>query len=328
MKQNRFVRLLCAGLALCLLTACAIQSDKPAPMEPVIVESKPEPVPAESEPVPAEPEPVPAEPEPVPAEPEPVSVEPEPVSVEPEPVPAEPEPVSVEPKPVPAEPEPVSVEPKPVPAGHSFCVAIDPGHQRKGNSDPEPIGPGASQTKAKVASGTTGRFSGLKEYELTLAVSLLLRDELEARGYQVVMTRADHDVDLSNAQRAQIAADARADVFIRIHANGSDDPSAEGAMTICMTKNSPYCPQLYDESRRLSDLVLDGLTAATGAKKRSVWETDTMSGVNWASMPVTIVEMGFMTNEKEDLLMASADYQQKLACGMADGIDAYFAALN
>ncbi|MBR5390052.1 MAG: N-acetylmuramoyl-L-alanine amidase [Clostridia bacterium] len=248
--------------------------------------------------------------------------------MEPAPLPAEPEPAPVDPEPAPVDPEPLPAEPEPAPAGNSFCVAIDPGHQRKGNSNPEPIGPGASQTKAKVASGTTGRFSGLNEYELTLAVSLLLRDELEARGYQVVMTRTDHDVDLSNAQRAQIAADAGADAFIRIHANGSEDPAVEGALTICMTKNSPYCPQLYDESRRLSELVLDGLTAATGAKKRSVWETDTMSGVNWASMPVTIVEMGFMTNEKEDLLMASADYQQKLACGMADGIDAYFAALN
>ncbi|MCR4907702.1 MAG: N-acetylmuramoyl-L-alanine amidase [Lachnospiraceae bacterium] len=210
-------------------------------------------------------------------------------------------------------------------APNNRIVCIDAGHQAHANTSKEPIGPGASETKPKVAAGTRGVASGLAEYELTLAVALKLQNILTQRGYTVVMCRTSHDVNLSNSERAQIANNAGAGAFIRLHANGSTSASASGAETLAPSASNPYCASIAAASQALSRQVLNGMCAKSGAKNRGVQIADNMSGINWSQVPVTIVEMGFMTNPSEDLQMADDSYQTKLAEGMADGIDAYFA---
>ncbi len=206
-----------------------------------------------------------------------------------------------------------SASPDLKPEGNGFLVVIDAGHQQQGNSGQEPIGPGASSTKAKVSSGTAGVSTGVPEYQLNLDIT-----------YDVILCRETNDVDISNSERAAVANENEADAFIRIHANGSGSSSAHGSMTICMTPGNPFNGDLYEESRHLSDCVLDAYVAETGISKEYVWETDTMSGINWSQVPVTILEMGYMSNPSEDEKMQDPDFQKVMVTGIANGIDDYF----
>ena len=207
-------------------------------------------------------------------------------------------------------------------------VVIDPGHQLKGDLSKEPIGPGASQTKAKVTYGNCGVKTGTPEYEINLLISLKLQAELESRGYTVIMCRTENDVNLSNSERAMIANDANADAFIRVHANGSEYPSVHGAMGMCQTAENPYNADQYEASRLLSDCVLDGVVNKTSCKKQGVFEDDTMSGINWSQVPVTVIEVGYLSNADEEALLVTDEYQELIAQGIADGVDAYFNAMQ
>ncbi|MCM1244255.1 MAG: N-acetylmuramoyl-L-alanine amidase [Roseburia sp.] len=208
--------------------------------------------------------------------------------------------------------------------GKKKVVAIDAGHQLKGNSSTEPNGPGSSVKKAKVTSGTSGCATKVPEYKLNLQVAKKLKKELESRGYEVVMIRTKHNVNISNVKRAQIANEAKADAFVRIHANSASDSSVYGALSMGPTNNNKYMSaKIRKESRKLSQKVIQKFCKATGAKNRGVMYTDTMTGINWCTVPVTIIEMGFMSNPSEDRKMSTASYQKKMVKGIADGIDAY-----
>lgn len=90
------------------------------------------------------------------------------------------------------------------------------------------------------------------------------------------------------------------------------------------SKNKYVSKNVKTSSQKFAKCVLSGFCKKTKAKKRSVSYRDDMSGINWCKVPVTIIEMGFMSNKKEDKLLATSSYQTKCAIGIADGIDQYF----
>ena len=202
-------------------------------------------------------------------------------------------------------------------------VVLDPGHSAIVAGGYEALGPGSSQLKSKDTSGTQGVATGVEEYKLTLNIGLQLRTLLQKRGFKVVMTRTNSKVALSCIDRAKIANKAHADAYVRIHANGSDSSSANGAMTICTTRNSPYISSMYKKNKSLSNAVLNAYVSATGCRKEYIWETDSMTGNNWSKVPTTLIEMGYMSNPSEDRRMQQTSYQKKMVRGIAKGIEDY-----
>ena len=206
---------------------------------------------------------------------------------------------------------------------NSAVVVIDPGHQLRGDSTPEPNGPGSSVMKARVTGGTSGVATGVAEYILNLDISLKLKTELENRGYTVYMTRTSHDVNISNMERAQYATSVGADIAVRIHANGGN-ASVRGAETLVPSSGNPYVNHLANASYSLGRNIIDSYCAATGFSNRGVKANDTMTGINWSDVPVTIIELGFMSNPTEDVAMQDVTMQNNMVQGIANGIDAYF----
>lgn len=202
-------------------------------------------------------------------------------------------------------------------------VMLDPGHQRYGNNAPESVGPDTRETKPKVSSGTVGVRTKKSEYVLNLEVSLLIKDELVRRGIEVAMTRESHEVDISNKQRAEMANEAGAALAVRIHADGDSSPKTKGFSVLYPSASSAAVKPIAAESHEAAGFILEHMKAATESAGRGLSARSDLSGFNWSKVPVVLVELGFMTNPEEDELMSEAEYQKKLAQGIADGIEQF-----
>lgn len=206
-------------------------------------------------------------------------------------------------------------------------IGLDPGHQRNDNKDLEPVSPNSTETKKKVSSGTYGRFTGVHEYIIVLDVGLKLKARLEALGATVIMTRTTHDVNISNAERAIMMNEAKVDCWLRIHADGNNDPSVYGMSMLvpavgCMNTSDA---NVQKTSEAIGQVLLDCAANEAGARNLGLKPRTDQTGFNWSSVPVCNIEMGYMTNKQEDELLVTDDYQNKIVEGLAAGFVKYFA---
>lgn len=224
------------------------------------------------------------------------------------------------PKPTPA---PAPTQPAASERLAGIVIAIDPGHQARGDSSLEPIGPGSTVMKPKVSSGTRGVATGIPESQTVLNIGLKLRDALKRQGATVVMTRTTQNINIANSARASIANNARAGLFIRLHCDGSSSGSTHGISTLVPGTNQWTGP-IVGASGVAGRHIQQALVSATGASSRGVIARSDLSGFNYCKVPVVLVEMGFMTNAAEDRNLNSAAYQQRLVNGYVQGVLAYF----
>lgn len=200
-------------------------------------------------------------------------------------------------------------------------VVIDPGHDLRANLATEPIGPGSAQRKIKDGGGTRGVVTGIREADLVLDVSLRLRALLRRAGVRVVITRTRTDAtSIGNVARARIANEARADLFLRVHADGHPASSAvRGSHVLVPALRTGWTDDVYQPSRRAAELVLAELVRTLGFPRRGISERADFTGFNWADVPVILVELGFMTNPTEDRLLARDAVRQRAALGLCRG---------
>ena len=201
-------------------------------------------------------------------------------------------------------------------------IGIDPGHQASGNSNLEQVSPYYDKQKTKVSLGATGTESGVREHIFNLELSLMLQKALEEEGAIVVMTRTTDDVNISNKQRAQMMNDAECDFWIRIHANYSSKDYAAGICMLTPRKRS-VSTEIYETSRLLSALIQQSVISATGAKDNGLQYRGDITGFNWSRIPVTLIECGYLSNAKEDLLLQSEEYKSLLVEGIVQGMIDY-----
>lgn len=221
----------------------------------------------------------------------------------------------------------------------SHVIFLDPAKQITEDETTEDIFPAGKgqQNKTEVSSGTdaentnpkmtaasVGVSSGTFEYDVTMNAMTLLANELKHRGYIVIMSRTNGNANLSNARRAEMANEESAELYLRFSAGGVSDPSASGIIGFITTSENQVTSGNYQKNYEVCYDILKNMTDELGTERLGIYETDTMTNLNYCDMPAVSVNIGFLSNEQDDKNLNDQKYLEKMADAAADGIDEYF----
>jgi N-acetylmuramoyl-L-alanine amidase len=198
-------------------------------------------------------------------------------------------------------------------------IVLDPGH---GGTDSGARGP-----------------RRVEEKRVVLDVAKRVRSKLRSSGMNVMMTR-EHDKELSLTDRTRMARQWKADLFVSIHINSAGNHSASGYETYCLSlpgyastgsqtpSQSTYPGNQHDRANMvLAYYIQKGLLAYGKGADRGV-KRARFSVLKDAPCPAALVECGFVTNSREENLMLQADYRDKLADGISNGILTYISQVH
>lgn len=188
--------------------------------------------------------------------------------------------------------------PKTVPqAEHIPTVFLDPGHG------------GTDEGCAR---------DGVLEKDLNLAIALLVRDKLKEQGYQVIMAR-ETDIYVAKEDRVKTANQSGADIYISIHQNATDEGAEVSGLEVWYEEDDSG-----RDSKRLAQLIRQQTVKSTGAVERELRGDGDFHVTENTSMPACLIETGFLSNKMERQKLNLAEYQQKIADGIVQGVDYYF----
>ncbi|QGU93795.1 N-acetylmuramoyl-L-alanine amidase [Clostridium bovifaecis] len=198
-------------------------------------------------------------------------------------------------------------------------IVIDPGHASKADTGKEPVSPSSSVLKYKQTGGAQGVITNTPEYKINMQVALKLKEYLDEEGFNVVMTKTNNSKTMTNIERAKLGNEADAGLVIRIHADSAENKSANGASMLVPAYNK-YTKKIYKQSKLFGEVILNTVTNEVGMRNRGVIERSDMTGFNWSTVPVVLIEMGFLSNPQEDKNLSNEEYQDKIAKGIVKGV--------
>ncbi len=203
--------------------------------------------------------------------------------------------------------------------GIRMVVAINPGYEDMWDTS-------LDGRKSKIK----GKYVEVSEDDLNLSVALQLREELQKRGYRVIMTREKNSIKRSVLERVEMA-EKRADLLITLHCKDVFFRTYSGARTLRRKKGydnevDPIGSKFYKKSNFLAQYIVGEYCKATGLRERGCYEANLLEN-NCGKLPAVILEMGCLGNEQDELYMADERNQKIMAEGIANGISLYKAKI-